>query len=141
MTLLGSKLRRIVVISLLLSIFSIKAIASNYYWVGGSGNWSDLNHWATTSGGTTLHTQIPTALDDVFFDAGSGFTAASKTVTINASTAFCHNMDWTGASNNPALAGNYLNTLNVYGSLVPSLLPIGLPLRFNACTLHMKSHK
>ncbi len=44
-----------------------KAAASNYYWVGGIGNWSDYgNHWATSSGGLIFHTSIPTANDDVF---------------------------------------------------------------------------
>jgi len=46
--------------------------ATNYYWVGGSGNWSDYaSHWATTSGGSTFHSQVPTTNDDVFFDANS----------------------------------------------------------------------
>ncbi len=110
-------MRRGLFISFLLIILSFKVTASNYYWVGGSGNWDDLNHWATTSGGTTLYTQIPTATDDVFFDAGSGFTSASKTVTLNVATAFCHDMNWTGALNNPVLAGVDPNTLKIYGSL------------------------
>jgi hypothetical protein len=55
--------------------------AADYYWVGGSGNWSDLSHWATTSGGTTRNTQIPTANDRVFFDALS-FNGAGQTVTV-----------------------------------------------------------
>jgi hypothetical protein len=31
---------------------SLTARSANYYWVGGSGSWSDFStHWATTSGG------------------------------------------------------------------------------------------
>ena len=30
-----------------------------YYWVGGTGNWNDVSHWATTSGGTTFYTVPP----------------------------------------------------------------------------------
>ena len=48
------------------------ASATNYYWVGGSGSWSDYsNHWATSSGGNVYHVQIPTPNDDVFIDANS----------------------------------------------------------------------
>jgi Secretion system C-terminal sorting domain len=46
--------------------------AADYYWVGGTGSWDDFaNHWATTSGGTTFHTSIPTDTDDVFIDLNS----------------------------------------------------------------------
>ncbi|HNR20081.1 MAG TPA: hypothetical protein PKL45_08870, partial [Bacteroidia bacterium] len=46
----------------LLYVLSLnKANAADYYWVGGTGNWSDVSHWATTSGGSTFHTQPPTA--------------------------------------------------------------------------------
>lgn len=44
---------------------------ATYYWVGGSGNWSDLTHWATTSGGSVKHTIVPSVLNDVVFDASS----------------------------------------------------------------------
>ncbi|MES2797040.1 MAG: T9SS type A sorting domain-containing protein, partial [Bacteroidota bacterium] len=92
------------------------AIPQNLYWVGGSGNWNDPNHWSASSGGLA-GTCIPTAFDDVFFDANSGFTPSSKTVTINVSTAFCNSMDWTGAINTPILTGNSSNILKIYGSL------------------------
>ncbi|MFN0014214.1 MAG: hypothetical protein ACKVU2_06660 [Saprospiraceae bacterium] len=40
---------------------SISAHALDYYWVGGSGMWSDHNnHWATSSGGNVFHDQVPT---------------------------------------------------------------------------------
>ncbi len=90
--------------------------ALNYYWIGGTGNWTDLNHWATSSGGATLHTQIPTALDNVFFDANS-FSAAGQVVTLNAATGLVNNMNWTGATNTPTLAGPNTNLLKIYGSL------------------------
>src|SRR5258705_8866492 len=99
-----------------LCIFSQNINGANYYWVGGSGAWNDLNHWATSSGGTILHGQIPTALDDVFFDANS-FTNSSQTVTVNVTQAICKNMDWTGVTFNPEFYGPSLNTLKIYGSL------------------------
>lgn len=49
----------------------------DYYWVGGSGLWTDLSHWATTSGGAEFHTEAPGQLDDVFIDANS-FTEAGE---------------------------------------------------------------
>ncbi len=90
--------------------------AANYYWIGGSGNWSDPTHWATTSGGTILHNQIPTAVDDVFFDANS-FTASGQTVTLDPLTILCRDMSWIGVTNNPTLSGISANLLKIYGSL------------------------
>lgn len=52
----------------------------NRYWVtGGTGNWSSTTNWSATSGGGS-GASVPTAADDVFFDAGSG----SGTVTTTA---------------------------------------------------------
>ncbi|MFN8305193.1 MAG: gliding motility-associated C-terminal domain-containing protein [Ferruginibacter sp.] len=84
--------------------------------MGGTGNWTDLNHWATSSGGSVLHTQIPTALDDVFFDANS-FNAPGQTITLNAGSCLARNMTWTGALNTPTLAGANSSQLKLYGSL------------------------
>jgi hypothetical protein len=72
---------------------------TTYYWVGGTGNWSDLTHWATTSGGSVKQTIVPSQLDDVVFDANS-FTAAGQTVTVNQAP-FCRNFIWSGVTNNP----------------------------------------
>ena len=71
------------------------ARAADYYWVGGSGTWDDLSHWATSSGGGSTYAQVPQSTDDVHFDANS-FTASNQTVTIGA-TVTCHDLDWTGA--------------------------------------------
>lgn len=102
---------------LFLLSFTINGHAANYFWIGGAGNWSDLSHWATTSGGSTLHSFVPSVSDDVIFDANSGFTALSRTVTVN-TTATCRNMNWIGAPNNPLIIHNASNILEVYGSLL-----------------------
>jgi hypothetical protein len=86
--------------------------ATNYYWIGGSGNYNDVAHWATSSGGSSGGV-VPTSADNIFFDANS-FTALGQVVTINVTSA-CANMDWTGAGNSPALAGTF--SLSVHGSL------------------------
>lgn len=107
---------RALILSGLVIILSSPVLADDYYWVGGSGNWSDINHWATASGGTVLHIQAPTVADDVIFD-GNSFNAAQQTVTINQKNAICRDMTWTGVSNLPELAGNDTTSLRIYGSL------------------------
>jgi gliding motility-associated-like protein len=103
--------------------FSITQLtAANYYWVGGAGNWAVLDHWATTSGGAVRHSQIPTADDDVIFDANS-FNGGSQVVNVNVATAFCRSFTWTGVTNTPILRGAASSHLVVYGSLtlVPAM--------------------
>jgi len=104
-------------IALLLILFfaSVPLYAANYYWVGGSGNWSDINHWRTTSGGNSLPTVVPGPTDDVYFDANSGFTNTSKTITIDV-TANCRNIMFSNNSVAPDLTQNGSQTLNIYGS-------------------------
>lgn len=87
---------------------------ADFYWVGGTGNWSEYGtHWATTSGGAVFHGNAPTSADDVYFDANS-FSGAGQTVTVDAA-AYCKDMDWTGATNSPTLAVN--NAIMAYGDV------------------------
>ncbi|MEO6669979.1 MAG: gliding motility-associated C-terminal domain-containing protein [Ferruginibacter sp.] len=127
---------RLLLISSMLFIFSLKATSLNYFWIGNSGNWTELGHWATTSGGSTLHTQIPTALDDVFFDASS-FTIPGQAVHFGALTMLAHNVNWTGVINTPSMSGPASNTMRIYGSLtlVPGMtMAFGGPIYFEATT-------
>ena len=65
-------MKKIITLFLTLTLTFFNGFAqSDYFWVGGSGNWTETIHWATTSGGTDLHNQVPTSLDNVFFDANS----------------------------------------------------------------------
>ncbi|MGE8553376.1 MAG: hypothetical protein ACN6OB_05480 [Chryseobacterium jejuense] len=90
--------------------------AADYYWVGGSGNWSDINHWRTSSGGNTFPAVVPGKTDNVFFDGGSGFTSGSKTITVNV-VANCHNIIFSGSAVAPTIVSSTdTNTLNIYGS-------------------------
>ncbi|MBL0310937.1 MAG: hypothetical protein IPP77_15095 [Bacteroidetes bacterium] len=86
----------------------------NLYWIGGTGNWNDGNHWSLTSGGAIFGCS-PGAADNVFFDLNS-FNATSQIVTINV-TAACNDMTWTGVTNTPTLAGVSSNPIRIYGSL------------------------
>ena len=91
--------------------------ASKYFWVGGSGNWSDFsNHWATTSGGNQFHSRAPNGTDNAYFDRYS-FTDSGQTLTIDTDLAAVKNMTWTGVTNNPTFNFNGKN-LDVFGSVV-----------------------
>ncbi|MBK6446117.1 MAG: T9SS type A sorting domain-containing protein [Bacteroidetes bacterium] len=97
--------------------------AADYYWVGGSGNWSDYsNHWATSSGGSVFHAGIPTLNDDVIVDNLS-FSAPGQTLLLDSTFYYCKSMTWSGIQFNPELQGNGA-TLYVYGSLTldPSMV-------------------
>ncbi|MBL4657286.1 MAG: hypothetical protein JKX73_04745, partial [Flavobacteriales bacterium] len=99
----------------LLFVSILHSYGVDYYWVGNSGNWSDYqSHWATTSGGSTFHSQVPTSNDNVFFDANS-FVVAGQIVALDQTIEYCLSMDWTGATNSPTFSLD--KELQVYGSL------------------------
>lgn len=89
------------------------ASSRNLYWIGGTGNWNDPNHWSLTSGGAPVSC-IPSALDNVFFDTNS-FSATGQSVTLNIENAICRNMTWTGARFTPTLTGS--SGVRIFGSL------------------------
>src|SRR6185436_18369223 len=100
--------------------FSNCATIAGYYWVGGTGNWSDYaNHWATTSGGTTFHSTFPSPSDDVYFDANS-FLTMNDTLYIDQTTIYFKNMDWSGIIYNPIISCSGTYDLDIYGSLILS---------------------
>ena len=54
------------------TLYNITVSNTNeYYWVGGNGDWNDINHWSNVSGGAPFYSVPPTAADDVFFDTNS----------------------------------------------------------------------
>jgi hypothetical protein len=87
--------------------------SKNFYWIGGTGNWSDPAHWSNTSGGLP-GTCIPSVADNVFFNINS-FSAPGQITTIDY-PASCKNMDWTGIIKGPTLTG--VSDLYVAGSLI-----------------------
>lgn len=79
--------------------------AADYFWVNGSGNWTDFNgHWSTTSGGTTMHTSSPSDADDVFFDANS-FSAIGAIVNFNTGIEV-QSLDFSTATFQPTFTGS-----------------------------------
>ena len=108
--------KNIQILFLLLISITYNSNASNYYWVGGSGIWSDVfNHWATSSGGTSPQSSVPTQLDNVIFDVNSG--VGNFTVTLDAGQNNCKNMDWSGVICSPIL-NRTTGFLVINGSLV-----------------------
>jgi gliding motility-associated-like protein len=101
----------------LLLILSTQLYSENYYWVGGSGDWSVISHWATSSGGAVTHLTTPSAGDNVFFDENS-FTGTGQVVTINSSIAFARNLSFEGSEFMPRFAADALTTLQIHGSLI-----------------------
>jgi hypothetical protein len=86
------------------------------YWVGGSGNWNEVSHWAASSGGTGGYC-LPTSIDNVYFDANS-FTDINQGVFVNITEVEVNNMEWAGVLYNPAFGSlSNLYNLKLNGSL------------------------
>ncbi len=80
--------------------WSISSPASrNLYWVGGTGNWSDPNHWSLFSGGVG-GICLPGPFDNVYFDANS-FLNVGDSVIIDQLYSQCQDFDWSNATNSP----------------------------------------
>lgn len=86
------------------------------YWVGGTGTWDGANtaNWSTTSGGSG-GASVPTASDDVIFDAGSD-AGGSFTCTMVGSRV-CKSFSASSLDFGMTLAGAGNSTLTVSGSL------------------------
>lgn len=93
-----------------------KIYAADYYWIGGSGKWSEISHWATSSGGTVTYAQTPTANDNVFFDANS-FRSTNQTITFDDDNVFCRSITINNVVNNPRFTSSEDSRLNVFGSV------------------------
>lgn len=110
------------IVLILAVLFTGQLFAADYYWVGGAGNWSDLNHWRLGSSVGSIPSIVPSSADNVFFDGGSGFgaTPATSTVTVNANS-FCNNMTWGAVANTPRLvASSAAFTIQASGNVVLS---------------------
>lgn len=90
---------------------------ANRYWVLGTGTWNSTNtaNWSTSSGGGG-GASVPTAADDVFFDANSDTLANPFTVTMANSPRVCNNITISGIQGGMTLAGTNIG-LTVSGSL------------------------
>lgn len=104
-------------ISFFIFLLASTGQAQDYYWVGDGGNWSDLSHWATTSGGSNFHTELPGPDNDVYFDENS-FTLSGQVVAIDLEETYCRNFTAVGVQNEPTInGGGFYDKLYVYGNL------------------------
>ncbi len=87
------------------------------YWVGGTGSWSSTNtaNWSASSGGAT-GASVPTASDNVFFDANSNVGTGAFTVTMANTPRVCNDFLASGLDGTMTLAGTSIG-LTVSGSL------------------------
>jgi hypothetical protein len=87
------------------------------YWVLGTGTWDSTNtvNWSDTSGGAG-GASVPTASDNVFFDANSNVLATAFTVTMATTPRVCNDFTASGLDGAMTLAGSSIG-LTVSGSL------------------------
>lgn len=89
-----------------------KLTGLNYYWVGGSGNWSDYStHWARLDGGGGFRASPPGAVDNIFFTSASF--PVGGTIFVD-SDVECNTMEWQAGSGitNPKIRGGSTITVN-----------------------------
>ncbi len=111
------------ILLILAVLFTGQLYAADYYWVGGGGSWSDLNHWRLDSSGGAIPSIVPSSADNVFFDANSGFTPASRNILIG-SNVFCNNMTWGAVANSPFILGSATQICWLAEKNIPCL-PVG----------------
>ena len=87
------------------------------YWILGTGTWDATNtvNWSDTSGGSGGFS-VPTASDNVFFDANSNVLATAFTVTMATTPRVCNDFTASGLDGTMTLAGAAIG-LTVSGSL------------------------
>ena len=101
----------------LIGFFSVTSLIGqvDYYWVGGTGIWANLNNWETSTGVTP--SEVPDANDNVIFNENS-FQSIHDTVWILTKNPVCNNMIWENIPDSVALAGGADTTsLAIHGSL------------------------
>jgi len=94
--------------------FTSTASSGHYYWIGGPGNWDNLAHWSTTSGGVADACIMPSSNNTVIFDHNSGLGNADR-VTLNVA-GVCDSMLWLGSTSPIFVMGS--QPLTISGSLV-----------------------
>jgi len=99
---------------ILFSSLSLLSFSADRFWVGGTGSWTDVSHWASESGGIG-GASLPAANDNVFIDAKS-FNSIGQSISISSSV-FCNNLNWSNTGYNPELIGKSTSILTINGSL------------------------
>ena len=98
---------------MLVSFFQV--FSEDYYWVGGQGDWSDLNSWRTING--SIPNEVPDAEDNVIFNQNS-FLNDYDTVFILTGNPVCNNFTFVNIQDTVVIiGGNPNSTFSIYGSL------------------------
>lgn len=84
----------------------------NNYWVGNAANWSDLTHWASTSGGTGGTGRVPLIQDTAVLDTNS-FSVPTRTLTVDMTN--LGNLNATAVTNTPIFSK--AGEIDFYGSV------------------------
>ena len=94
--------------------FSFLTNAQTLYWVGGSGNITDGNHWSLTSGGIPVGI-VPSNKTDLIFDDQSG----SRDLVINlVGLIHVKSLEFKNTNNDYHLVGNSLSVVNCSGDFI-----------------------
>jgi hypothetical protein len=86
------------------------------YWVDNGGDWSDISHWANSSGGTGGTGRVPLPQDDVYIN-GNSISSSSQVITIDMPR-IGKSVDFTNITNSPTLTSSV--NFSLYGSLILS---------------------
>jgi hypothetical protein len=87
--------------------WNITALTSlTYYWIRGTGNWTDKQHWSLSSGGTPAPC-VPNSSCDVIFDENS-FSAPMQIVHLDLNEVACRSMVWKNLNSPAVLNGSIL---------------------------------
>jgi len=98
--------------------WNFSEIPNTWYWVGGTGNWGDINHWASASGGAAGSGCIPSLFDNVVFNGASGLSGTATVTVLDSIYSYCNNMTWNGVTGTPTLnLGASIARLYIGGSL------------------------
>lgn len=106
-----------ILITLLIVFYLNHSYGVNIYWVGNSGKWSDLSHWALTSGGNVRPSAIPGAGDKVIFDANS-FSEPNHVVLMDLQNTFCYSLDMSKVDKKTKIQGLNTGVLNIFGNFL-----------------------
>lgn len=93
---------------------SSTTFATDHFWIGGPGNWSDTLNWSPATGGVAGST-IPGAGDNAIFDVNSSLSAADV-VTIDVD-AIMNDLDFSGVVASFVFNSPLLVTFEIQGSI------------------------
>ena len=113
-----SRKKLLALITVIMSFFQV--FSEDYYWVGGQGDWSDLNSWRTING--TIPSEVPDAEDNVIFNHNSfNFQQGNDTIFILTGNPTCKNLTFydseSYADTVVIFGGNPTSTFSIYGSV------------------------